>query len=224
LIEKSEKKSEKRSVKKPEKSKSGLMKITTNASGTVDLNSLPCIETEFPFTKVNYDKIQLNQKVDTVEFPSKFEIITDSLSLRKVSIKSKWVEQTNYKLSIFPGAFEDLYKMPHDTIISSFTTQKLEYYGKLTLKLSGVKIPVIVQLLSMDKVEVEKFAVSDGNIVFDYLQPKSYTLKIIYDENGDKRWTSGDLIKKKQPEKVIYYKEEIKMRSNWDIDIVWEIE
>ena len=173
--------------------------------------------------KFNIDKIQLFQKVDTVEFPSKFEIIRDSLSPRKLIIKSNWIEQTNYKLKIFPGAFENIYNKPYDTLISSFTTQKLEFYGKLTINLSGIKVPVIVQILDADKVANEKYATSDGAIIFDYLQPKTYSLKIIYDENNDKQWTPGDVLKKRQPEKVIFYKEEVKIRSNWDVDLAWEI-
>lgn len=215
VTEKIEKRSKKQKIKGT--------KILTNATGIIDLNSEPYIESEFPLKKVNIDKIQLFQKVDTVEFPSKFGIIRDSLSPRKLIIKSNWIEQTNYKLKIFPGAFENIYNKPYDTLISAFTTQQLEFYGKLTLNLSGIKVPVIVQLLDADKVANEKYATSDGAIIFDYLQPKTYSLKVIYDENRDKQWTPGDVLKKRQPEKVIFYKEEVKIRSNWDVDLAWEI-
>ena len=209
--------------KKSKKQKPPTAKITTNAAGIVDLNSFPYIESEFPISNINFNKIQLFQKVDTVEFPSKFAIVTDSLSPRRVNIKCNWIEQTNYKLKIFPGAFENIYNTRYDTIINSFSTQKLEYYGKLTINLSGIKMPMIVQLLDNDKVIIEKYTSSDGPMVFDYLQPKSYIVKLIYDENGDRYWNTGDLIKKKQPEKVLYYKEEIKIRSNWDVEIAWQI-
>ncbi len=121
--------------KKSKKQKPQTAKIATNAAGTVDLNSEPYIESDFPISKINTNKFQLFQKVDTVEFPSKFSIIADSLSPKRVNIKSRWIEQTNYKLKIFPGAFENIYGIQYDTIMSSFTTQKLEYYGKLTLNL-----------------------------------------------------------------------------------------
>ncbi len=209
--------------KKSKKQKPQTAKVTTNATGTVDLNSEPYIESEFPLSKINTNKFQLFQKVDTIEFPSKFSIVADSISPKRVNIMSSWIEQTNYKLMIFPGALENIYGIQYDTIISSFTTQKLEYYGKLTINLSGIKMPMIVQLLDKDNVVVEKYATSDGAIIFDYLQPKSYTIKVIFDENGDRIWNTGNLIKKKQPEKVLFYKDEVKIRSNWDVTIAWEL-
>ena len=212
-----------KSEKKSNKAKPETSKVTTSINGTIDLNEVPIVSSEFPLKNIDLHDIQLFQKIDTVEFPSKFEITRDSLSQRKLFLKSKWIEQTNYKLKIFPGAFQNIYKIPYDTFIIAFSVQKLDYYGKLTVNFTGVEIPVIVQLLSNDKVEYEKYVTSNMPVVFDFVKPETYTLKAIFDKNGDKIWTTGNLLNKIQPEKVIFYKDEIKMRSNWDVNLEWNL-
>jgi hypothetical protein len=46
-------------------------------------------------------------------------------------------------------------------------------------------------------------------------------LKVVYDRNNNKKWDTGDYKENLQPEKVIYYKELIEIRSNWDTQIDW---
>jgi uncharacterized protein (DUF2141 family) len=200
------------------------MKINFEVSGAVDLNSKPSITTEYPINKIDISKFQLLQRVDTVEFPAKFEIERDSISLTKIFLDSKWVEQTQYKLTIYPGAFENIYNIPNDTVVTSFTTQKMDYYGKLNISVKGVHSPTIIQLLDKEKEMYQKEISKDGLLVFDYILPKLYTIKIIYDTNKDGRWTTGDLIKKIQPEKVFFYNEDVNVRSNWVMDITLNIE
>ena len=50
-----------------------------------------------------------------------------------------------------------------------------------------------------------------------------YKLKIIFDENKNLKWDSGNLILKQQPEKVIYNVEPINIRSNWDLELEWKV-
>ena len=61
-------------------------------------------------------------------------------------------------------------------------------------------------------------------IAFEYLDPGSYQVKVIYDKNNNLRWDTGDYIKKLQPEKVDYFPAEITIRANWDIEEEWEIQ
>jgi hypothetical protein len=50
------------------------------------------------------------------------------------------------------------------------------------------------------------------------LEPAKYTLRVIYDTNGNKEWDSGSFLDKKQAEEVIYFPKEIDVRANWDVD------
>ncbi|MBL7884368.1 MAG: hypothetical protein JNL69_09885, partial [Bacteroidia bacterium] len=52
---------------------------------------------------------------------------------------------------------------------------------------------------------------------------KKYKLKIIVDENNNGKWDAGNYIQHQQPEKVIYNSELINVRSNWDLELDWEV-
>ena len=56
------------------------------------------------------------------------------------------------------------------------------------------------------------------------ITPGKYNLKCIVDENGDEEWTRGNWESKSQPEKVFNYPTEITIRSNWDLELDWNLE
>jgi hypothetical protein len=47
---------------------------------------------------------------------------------------------------------------------------------------------------------------------------ETYTLRVIYDDDKDKLWTSGSFIEQRQSEEVIYFPKEIDVRNNWDVE------
>ncbi|MEK6615965.1 MAG: hypothetical protein AABZ32_07620, partial [Bacteroidota bacterium] len=103
--------------------------------------------------------------------------------------------------------------------------QEEKYYGtlKLTLKMK-IRIKYILQLMN-EKGEVSDYVSSDKkNFSYTYLPPGSYKLSIIYDYNGDDKWTTGNYLEKRKPETVIYYSNPITIRSNWDLELDWKVE
>ena len=210
--------------KKLKKLKAEKMKVTCTAGGLLDLNSNPVIETEYPITEFDKSKFKLTQHIDTIDTTRIFSIVKDEMNNRRVKIIYPWEEQGNYKLNIYPGAFSNIYNITTDTMNIGFSIQKLDYYGKLILNLEGIKTHSIVQLLENDRVLYEKYIEADGKLIFDYIQPKSYILKLIIDTNNNKKWDTGEFIKNKQPETVYFYKGKLNIRSNWDVDITWSIE
>lgn len=212
-------------TKKSKKSKPHKMKLGFYShSGTqVDIYDKPYIETDYPIINFDINKIFLSQKIDSTEKPCLFKLLQDTINLRRFHVDYKWEEQSNYSLLILPGSFENIYGINHDTLKTSFSIQKSDYYGNLSIHLSGVISPIIVQLLDKDKVVAEKFTSNDGIVTFNFLMPKTYNLKIVFDNNIDNAWTTGDFLNKEQPEKVIFYNGNINIRSNWDVDISWNI-
>lgn len=135
-------------------------------------------------------------------------------------------ENTKYHLLILPGTFTDIFGLTNDSIKIDFKTREEKFYGSIALKINipATKNSYIVQLLDdRDNVLDETFITKSETLPYNHLYPKNYKLKIIYDENNNDKWDSGDYLKKQQPEKVIYYKELINVRSNWDLDLDWKV-
>lgn len=55
-------------------------------------------------------------------------------------------------------------------------------------------------------------------MVFETIEPKQYTLRVIYDDNANGFWDTGDYLAKKQAEEIIYYPKKIDVRANWDVE------
>ena len=191
-------------------------------SSTVDLNKSIWISTEKPVADYNSSLISLYKLEDTLEIVQPFEFMKDTAKLRKFKITTQWEERMNYKLVIEPEAFTDIYGLSNDTVLIKFATQKADYYGNIILTTENVVSPLIIQLLNESEgIVKEKYVAQNSIITFDYLEPKKYLLKVIYDDNNNCKWDTGNYLKKMQPEKVVYYTGDINVRSNWDVEIVW---
>ena len=125
-----------------------------------------------------------------------------------------------------PGAFIDFFEQTNDTINVRVRTKDNSDYGTLNLILSEPKqLPVLVQLVNT-KYEViqEIYYTGDETILFEYLNPGEYYIRIIYDENKNKRWDTGNYLKKIQPETVLYFPKKIEIRPNWSLVETFNLE
>lgn len=203
-------------------------KFTVNTirnGGSLDLNTNLSYRFNFPVQKIDTSLLHLFMKEDTLEVLQKFKILQDSAGLRKIYVQSNWKEKSKYKIVALPGAFVDIYNHINDTLQTSFSVQQKSFYGTLTVSLSNVNSPVLVQLMNEREVVLQaKPAKADGKLVFEYLPAAKYKLKFVFDKNENKKWDTGNYLKKTQPEKVRYYKGEINVRSNWEMEIKQDIE
>ncbi|MFP4367429.1 MAG: hypothetical protein ACLFQA_10080, partial [Bacteroidales bacterium] len=124
-----------------------------------------------------------------------------------------------------PGAFISIFDKESDSIDFNFTTRAGDHYGRILLTMAGVDTNIIVQLLDeSENVLKEDFLDRDGPVTFDYLQPQKYRLKVIFDTNNNNQWDPGDYLKGIQPERTVVYGEVIATRSNWDIEVTWDLQ
>jgi uncharacterized protein (DUF2141 family) len=135
-------------------------------------------------------------------------------------------EGTNYRLKIDTGAFYDLKSMTNDSAAFNFKTQARADLGKLTLKLRlNKKQAYLVQLITEQgqiiREKAVNFSLSSSNSVsidFIGLPPGMYFAKLIFDDNDNKKWDSGHLIKHLQPERVIIHSKQLKVISDWETE------
>ncbi len=129
-----------------------------------------------------------------------------------------------YHLEILPNGITDIFKQVNDTLNYNFSTKKETYYGSINLTVNTKNYPIIVQLLD-DKYQIisEKYATEKKPFLFDYLIPQKYTIRVIADTNGNKKWDTGNYLKKLQPEKVYYYPKTIKVKENFYLNQQFDI-
>ena len=70
----------------------------------------------------------------------------------------------------------------------------------------------------------EKYITEDGPIDFVHITPKDYYVRVIYDENKNGKWDSGNFLKGIQPERVSYMKGFIEARANWSPQEVFTLD
>lgn len=134
-------------------------------------------------------------------------------------------ERSTYQITAFPGAFTDFFGRMNDTIKSQVRTPSLADRGNLVVNLQGVlEFPVIVQITT-DKGEViaKKYSTGNTTIPFNNIKPGKYLLRLIYDENQNEIWDTGSFLGRRQPERVVYFPENIEVRPNWDVTQAFDV-
>jgi len=218
---KKEKEKKEKETEKPQSRALGLNIGFSIKGSSFDFHKPLFLTSNYPVIEFDSSGILLIEAEDTL---SPEIIFTDNIK-RKAKLEHKWKEATKYSLIIPQNAFTDILEQTHDTITSNFTTKSLEDYGNLYIdvQIAEPDFNYIIQLLKDDKIIRELILNDSQRIAFEYLDPGSYQVKVIYDKNNNRRWDTGDYIKKFQPEKVDYFPAEITIRANWDIEEEWEI-
>jgi hypothetical protein len=63
---------------------------------------------------------------------------------------------------------------------------------------------------------------SEKGTVFQYLKPGDYYVRMFVDENGNGKWDTGNLAKRRQPEEVFYYPKKLTLMANWEFEETWD--
>ncbi len=205
------------------KNKIGV-EVNVKNGGVLDINKplyFTCLQ---PIEKLDTSKIYLFQKQEVKRIPINFKIRQDSLIKRKYFVDFKVKEAERYILKIDTNAVFNKYLVTNDSIVNEFGMQSADFYGNIILLMEDVKSNVIVQLLNSKDIIVDEFSFNKNEkININYLPAASYKLKLIYDQNNNKKWDTGNYLKHQQPEKVLFYKEAINVRANWDVEITWKL-
>ncbi len=118
------------------------------------------------------------------------------------------------------NAISNLRQQIQDSIQFNFEVKTEDAFGKILIDGSKLEGNVIIFLYKKDKF-IDKIPLhADGKCVFDRLIPGEYSLSYVLDENGNSKWDTGNLNKQQQPELVRWYPGMVKVRRNWDLELV----
>jgi hypothetical protein len=174
-------------------------------------------------TQVNKDKITLAYDSSGVSVAAGVSIIEDSVRPLIYHIypgspgDMQWQEDKVYTLRLAKGFAKDTAGKDLMPSRYTFRSQEDDDYGKIQMHLPTKYFDThFVLMVTTDKDTVYQKSVLDTIVNLVRLKPGKYKFRIIVDKNGNGKWDTGDLFAKQQPEEVIPYSEELKLRPGFE--------
>jgi hypothetical protein len=193
----------------------------TSTTGNIKPGQKLVLTFDQPVEKVIPDSILLVQNKDSLYHPA-FTFL-DSLH-RQLYFPVKIKDGTSYQLSLPDSSVIDWNHFFNKKIVLSLHAKALKEYSSLNITLEPeVSGDYIFEILSEKEKPVAIRYFSGKTVLhFPRINPGKYLFKVIFDRNGNKKWDPGNYLKKQLPEKVIYFKNLMTLRANWEINEKWE--
>ena len=145
-------------------------------------------------------------------------IAKDSLSNRRYKITYPWLAGHTYTVRLEENAFKGVYGN------SKYHTNKFKLlgdnlYGDLEINLSIADTAnYIVQLLREDGSDSKQgYLKTSGSLVYKRIPVGRYKVRVIYDDNNNRKWDTGNVTSRTQPEEVWNYEKVINLRPNFEL-------
>jgi hypothetical protein len=139
----------------------------------------------------------------------------------KISLAVKWAEAAEYRLIMDTSAVIDSANnrlVKADTI--RIKAKEQANYGNVVLRFSNIdlsKLPVL-QLMQGDAI-VGSYPLKASEWSNKFINPGDYEIRILFDDNNNGKWDTGDYSKKQQPEKAITLAQKLAVKANWDNEL-----
>ena len=220
-------------IPKPKANPFGFKVLSGN-----EINPNKTIPIEFTMPLVSIDStlitlaaIETDKEGNKTETPVAVRIEQDTANMRKWHISGDWTSGGEYHLTIPAGVFVNVARQANDTLSADFKIMEKDKYAKVIINLTG-KTPESQYILTLkDKsgntIE-ERRNVVTGQYTFEYVPEGEVTLRVTEDLNGNGMWDSGDVIARRQPERVETYTSEagdkaVPTRANWEVTLTTDM-
>jgi hypothetical protein len=188
------------------------VKFTSNlTSGELEIQDTLTLTFDLPLKTLDTNQVQVFES-DSIPVDFSLQIH----NLRQLQILPK---ANQNRLFIPPGAIEFYNGATfQDTINLGFKRKTENKYANLELILENKpQEQLLLRLHKGKEIAYEKVVpVKDSVLVFQTMQPGEYTLQVIVDLNANGLFDLGDYPSKRQPEPVIWFRQPITLRANWD--------
>jgi len=168
----------------------------------------------------SYQESQISLMEDSTAIKG-FQIIKDPTSLRRYSIKYPWKTKKQYTLKLAEKAFTDVVGTKSKAYNKKFELDIEDNYGSIAINISvpDTTKTYLIQWLNERK-EILKQNSIKKNTLLNYLRypTAKYLIRVIYDDNSNGEWDTGNIKENKQPEKSWNFDKIISLRPNWDLE------
>jgi len=193
-----------------------VVNITDNLDGG-SLNPFKDLTITFNFPLKSLDESKILLLEDSI--PRKFTLEKDSTNMLKYHIKYKWRAKEEYILLLRENAATAIFDAKNKEIKKSFTLGDANDYGTLTLTVEPPDTTknYILEIVNKDKNIVSSFPITKKTLVkLNKYKQGIYYGRIIYDDNKNGIWDTGNLKAGIQPEAIWYEPKELSIRPNWE--------
>lgn len=202
-----------------------FLRINSNVQSSFELFNPIRIEFDQPVVEFDSSYVELSIQVDSLYENVPFRMLADSINPRRFAIRPRWEPGGRYMIKIDSAAVFSHYGLWNDSFEQSFTVKPLDQYGNLQISISGLPEgkQAFVQLLNSSDKPFRKSDVKANVARFQDLPPGDVYARLIIDENGDGKWTTGNYEEGRQPEDVFYYNGKFVIRAYSDHLEEWNI-
>jgi hypothetical protein len=165
-----------------------------------------------------FDPAQVILYEDSVPV-NNLNIARDTSNGRRFIVKYRWKSDSKYILSIAEDAFSTIVGNKNKKFYKPFLVDKPDNYSTLTLKVTvpDTSKSYIVEFYQDPKTILQRNEITKGStIIYKNFLMGKYYFRVIYDENKNGRWDSGNVKLKKYPENIWIDPTQITLRPNWD--------
>ena len=150
---------------------------------------------------------------------SRYPIVMDSSGM-EARIMATLRSGEEYQMHLRDSLFTDIFGHCSDSLDFSLTPCD---YGILSLQLTNkTGSPLVVEVLDKnDTVVARRSVIASGEVRIEHLKADEYRLRAVLDSDANGVWTTGDYIKGRQPEYIVYYSKSLKLREKWELEEYW---
>jgi len=192
------------------------LSISNITNATLNLRDTFAIASNIPMIAINKSHIKI---IDKDSLPVNF---TTHLDNSKKILKLEFYREFDqkYQFHFSPNAIQDLFGNVNDTLQFNTKTLNPEAYGSVFLSIENINsYPFILELIdSKDEIAYTEYVTDKSNFKLEHLKPDEYKVRVTYDTNKNKKWDTGNFLKRIAPEKIVYRKKSIELRANWEIN------
>lgn len=141
------------------------------------------------------------------------------------AIDYPWKLGTKYRVTVDSAAVHTIYGLFNKPVKQEFTVRAAEEYSTVIFNLKGLpdSTAIVAQLLNSSDAPVRTVRAVNNVAKFEYVLPGTYYARAWVDNDGDGKWTTGNIQDKRLPEDVYYFPKKINLKKNWDISNDWDL-
>ena len=171
-----------------------------------------------PVKEINLKKIKILEdtlkKVVLTDKDLKWDNTKTNLKIYKI-LNSK----RETRLIIEKEAFISIEKDTNNLIRADFPIRDQENYGSIAgeIKNNPKNEGLIIQLIDKDTKKTIAEILNKNKYQFDWVKAGTYIVRVIVDKNKNGRWDTGKPEVYTQPERIVYFMDEIILKNNFEL-------